>query len=140
VVVKVNDRGPFQKNRLIDLSYAAAAKLDIVAPGTGLVEVRAIDPRTYTRNEVASSPSVPEGGIRDFYIQVGAFSYRLNAEKLRNRLTVLNNVSANISKAVVDGRAFYRVRIGPLREVDVADRIVSSLDRLGIFNHRIVTN
>lgn len=140
VIVKVNDRGPFQKNRLIDLSYAAAAKLGIVATGTGLVEVKAIDPRTYRRNEVAAGPSAPEGGVQGFYIQVGAFSYRLNAEKLRDRLSILGNIAVNISETVVDGRPFYRVRIGPLIQVDVADRIVSSLDRLGIFDHRIVTN
>ncbi len=140
VIVKVNDRGPFQKNRLIDLSYAAAAKLGILSAGTGLVEVKAIDPATYRRNEVASGPSVPEGGIHDFYIQVGAFSYRQNAENLRNRLSVLDNVSVSISQTVVDGRAFFRVRIGPLRQVDAADRIVTSLDRLGVFDHRIVTH
>ena len=140
VIVKVNDRGPFQKNRLIDLSYAAATKLGIVAAGTGLVDVKAIDPRTYTQNEVASGPAVPEGGVQDFYIQIGAFSYRLNAERLRNRLGSLGGVAVIISETVVGGRSFYRVRIGPLRRIEVADRIVSSLDRLGIFDHRIVTN
>ena len=45
VTVKVNDRGPFHPDRLIDLSYVAAKKLGIIEKGTGLVEVRAIDPR-----------------------------------------------------------------------------------------------
>ena len=47
VVLRVNDRGPFHGNRVIDLSYTAAMKLDIVKEGTGLVEVRALDPRNY---------------------------------------------------------------------------------------------
>lgn len=47
VVLRVNDRGPFHGNRVIDLSYTAAMKLDIVKQGTGLVEVRALDPRNY---------------------------------------------------------------------------------------------
>ena len=47
IVVRVNDRGPFHDNRVIDLSYSAATKLDIVSQGTGLVEVRALDPRNY---------------------------------------------------------------------------------------------
>lgn len=47
VVVRVNDRGPFHQNRVIDLSYSAAAKLGIIREGTGLVEVRAIDPLNY---------------------------------------------------------------------------------------------
>ncbi len=49
LIVRVNDRGPFHDNRVIDLSYAAAGKLGILATGTGLVEVRAIDPRNYSR-------------------------------------------------------------------------------------------
>ncbi|EIL96277.1 rare lipoprotein A, partial [Rhodanobacter denitrificans] len=44
VIVRVNDRGPFHDNRLIDLSYAAAVKIGIWPKGTGLVEVRGIDP------------------------------------------------------------------------------------------------
>lgn len=47
VVLRVNDRGPFHGNRVIDLSYTAAKKLDIIREGTGLVEVRALDPRNY---------------------------------------------------------------------------------------------
>ena len=47
VILRVNDRGPFHANRVIDLSYSAAMKLDIVREGTGLVEVRALDPRNY---------------------------------------------------------------------------------------------
>ncbi len=52
IIVKINDRGPFKKNRIIDLSYAAAIKLDITRAGTGLVEVRTIDPRTNNRNTI----------------------------------------------------------------------------------------
>jgi rare lipoprotein A len=47
VIVRVTDRGPFHANRLIDLSYVAAAKLDILARGTGRVEVKSIDPRDH---------------------------------------------------------------------------------------------
>ena len=53
VVVRVNDRGPFHQNRVIDLSYSAAAKLGIIKEGTGLVEVRALDPLNY---QVAQIP------------------------------------------------------------------------------------
>lgn len=51
VVVRVNDRGPFHKGRVIDLSYAAATKLGILEKGTGRVEVEAIDPRTWSKNK-----------------------------------------------------------------------------------------
>jgi len=56
VIVKVNDRGPFKENRLIDLSYAAATKLGITDDGTGIVEVRAIDPATYSRGQPLTDP------------------------------------------------------------------------------------
>jgi len=49
IIVKINDRGPFKNNRIIDLSYAAAIKLGIAKAGTGLVEVRTIDPSTSRR-------------------------------------------------------------------------------------------
>lgn len=58
VIVRINDRGPFKDNRIIDLSYAAATKLGIAASGTGLVEVRALDPATYQH------PRQQKSGIR----------------------------------------------------------------------------
>jgi rare lipoprotein A len=72
IIVRINDRGPFHENRIIDLSYAAATKLGIVTTGTGLVEVRAIDPRmqatkpagTKTTNKpVKPKPVLPEGVV-----------------------------------------------------------------------------
>jgi len=66
IIVKINDRGPFKKNRIIDLSYAAAIKLDITKAGTGLVEVRAIDPAAIDQNEInrnqpaQTAPPVPK--------------------------------------------------------------------------------
>lgn len=145
VVVKVNDRGPFQKNRIIDLSYAAAAKLGIIRTGTGLVEVRAIDPRTYhEKNHTIQVKAGGAGGNNDgnpdFYIQVGAFSNLVNAEHLRMRLSDLTAGMVHISEADVQGMHVYRVRIGPLTNVDIADHIVAELERFGVFDHRIVVD
>jgi rare lipoprotein A len=61
VVVKINDRGPFVGNRIIDLSYTAAAKLGILADGTGLVEVRALDPR---RPDSAPAPLMAQASTK----------------------------------------------------------------------------
>ncbi len=55
IIVRINDRGPFHDNRIIDLSYAAATKLGIVTTGTGLVEVRAIDPRRQTTKPIPAT-------------------------------------------------------------------------------------
>ena len=81
VVVRINDRGPFVANRIIDLSYTAAAKLDMLREGTTLVEVRALTPAApdaLTRTAELPPP--------DLYIQAGAFADEVNAERLLARL------------------------------------------------------
>jgi len=143
VIVKVNDRGPFHENRIIDLSYTAAAKLDILARGTGLVEIRSIDPSADTvRQASAGETAVDVAGFPDqerteFYIQVGAFSQRINAEKMRDRLISLGEPPVTVNEITVNGEPIYRVRIGPIRDVMLADRIVSGLGSYGIHEHHI---
>lgn len=61
VIVKVNDRGPFHEDREIDLSYAAAARLDILGRGTGRVEVEAIDPVAWRAERQSDSSRNAEG-------------------------------------------------------------------------------
>ena len=139
VVVRVNDRGPFHENRIIDLSYAAASKLGIVATGTGLVEIRAIGPgqpaSPATRVAAPGPAAVPAPAPpadNQLYLQLGSFISRDNAESLRARLA-LNNVSdAAVLESTVDRKNIYRVRIGPLRSVEEADRLALQIDRLGI--------
>jgi len=141
IVVRVNDRGPFHENRIIDLSYAAATKLGIIARGTGLVELHAIDPDHYTASKrdapVRSDDNIAVAAPR-FYIQVGAFGELMNAENLRAKLAVLGSQLVNISQAVVSGKTLYRVRIGPLDSIDNADQIVTRLGDIGIAEHQIV--
>jgi rare lipoprotein A len=75
VVVRVNDRGPFLHNRLIDLSYAAAGKLGIVGQGTGLVEIETVGPGTSADTVVAQdSPSHTEGRVTTYAIDSGGGS------------------------------------------------------------------
>src|SRR5690606_30708971 len=76
VVVRVNDRGPFVANRIIDLSYSAAAKLDMLRDGTTLVEVRAITPGTDILTRAEQTPA------QALYLQAGAFSDERNARRL----------------------------------------------------------
>jgi len=150
IVVKVNDRGPFHGNRVIDLSWTAASKLGILAKGTGLVEVRAID-RSYTAGKSTARPAleapvtsvaVPKAqvGNNRFYIQVGAFSELVNAQKMYDKLAGFGNDLVTVSEAFVNGRPVYRVRIGPLDDFSVADRIVSNLGSYGISEHQITTD
>lgn len=144
VTVRVNDRGPFHDNRIIDLSYAAASKLGIAATGTGMVELRALEPgqsptpATRVASGEPANPALPSAaptaapGNNQLYLQLGSFISRDNAESLRARLA-LNNVSdAAVLESTVDRRNIYRVRIGPLPSVEEADRLAIRIDRLGI--------
>ncbi|MDD3518520.1 MAG: septal ring lytic transglycosylase RlpA family protein [Chromatiales bacterium] len=142
VVVRINDRGPFAKNRIIDLSYTAAQKLDMVRKGTALVEVRALDPG---QPDPGAAPvyvdaGQPLGGHRIF-VQVGAFSSEQNAERLRANLASHTLGSVRLFQAQVPGQgAVYRVRIGPLASVDQADRLTQELERIGHGDYRIVVD
>ena len=156
VVVRINDRGPFHDNRLIDLSYAAAMKLDIVRTGTGLVEVEAIDPAApatrQTRAPAITAPvserpaSRPRPDRRarvrrqpELYLQVGAFSSRTNAEQLQRRLAATAPAGKlRISKGVSNNRPIYRVRIGPLETVELADSLARNLMQHGIESPHVV--
>lgn len=144
-VVKVNDRGPFKNNRIIDLSYAAALKIGIVGPGTGLVEVQAVDPRAPRvkraegqGNTAPEDARGPVAAAKRFFLQVGAFVNRDNAERLRNRLAGAIDRTVAINEGTSSGRSVYRVWIGPLVSVDVADRLVQDLAKLGIDEHHVV--
>ncbi len=111
VIVKVNDRGPFVDDRLIDLSYVAAAKLGIAQSGTGRVKVRAID---VGRGSMAvAKESKAKARV---YLQVGAFSQRYNAAKLKNTLIRQRFSNVHIHKPDSSDDSLYRVRIGPVRD------------------------
>lgn len=146
IIVKVNDRGPFHENRIIDLSYTAAIKLDIVKKGTGLVEIRTVGPGQVTsvRKNIAAPVETAtrssDSNSNSFYIQVGSFSSPANAENLKYTLEPLGSNLVNVTQAVVSGDTLYRVRIGPLNDIDQADSIVSDLSKYGVYEHRIVTN
>lgn len=139
VTVKVNDRGPFHENRIIDLSYTAAAKLDIMANGTGWVEIKAIDPAAYSKGStpVKAAAPVAHQSFPGFYIQVGAFSKHVNAQNLSQKLQALGSL-VTIHETVVNGQPLYRVRVGPISEIEQADRLVARLYEYGVTEHHIV--
>ncbi len=144
IIVKVNDRGPFHENRIIDLSYTAATKLDIVKNGTGLVEIRAVGPgQTVAVDSTNGAPVESTSTVKNedgFYIQVGSFSNLNNAEGLKQKLAPIGKNKININEVVVSGNTLYRVRIGPLTDIEQADAIVSNLTNYDVNEHRIVTN
>jgi rare lipoprotein A len=133
IVVRINDRGPFKKDRLIDLSYAAARELGMIGPGTALVDVQALtDSGNSAGNAVATGPP---GRL---FVQLGAFGDLVNAERLKQRLA-----SQGFSNVVIrydaGGRpARYRVRLGPIADSQEYDAIVSRVERLDLRGPRLV--
>ncbi|MGB5511910.1 MAG: septal ring lytic transglycosylase RlpA family protein [Woeseiaceae bacterium] len=161
VIVRVNDRGPFAHNRIIDLSYAAAIKLDMIRDGTSLVEVTAINfdepgfdepgsdrptrqavppdppPSAVVANEAPAPQAAPAGQVNNaqesrIYVQVGAFGDRANAER---RLAMLWSAGINDAFIYEDhtgDAALLRVRIGPVNDVLQYDLLVKELETIGI--------
>ncbi len=127
VILRVNDRGPFHRNRLIDLSYVAAKKLGITATGTGVVEVEAINPTQYSasQNNRNTASHAANAGFK-IYLQAGAFSQQQNAHYLQTRI---NNLGLALATQVKFDpyQKLYKVRIGPFGSVDTADSISETL-------------
>ncbi len=140
IVVKVNDRGPFHSNRVIDLSYVAAKKLGIMAEGTGVVEVRAITAKgpTLRRQEIRVA-SIRERPL-NFFLQIGAFEDRGNADRLRSRLNGVLRETVAIERKMEAAKVLYRVKVGPISSVDVADKIVDKLLSIGLSKPYVVLN
>lgn len=138
VVVKVNDRGPFLHNRVIDLSYAAAYKLGIVATGTGLVEVTALEPGVPERKTASQVPvsSRTVSGVK-LFVQFGAFSIRSNAENLQRKLYG-DGFNPTMELGLHDGRHIYRVRIGPYHLVSDVDQVTLNAQQNGYETKLIV--
>jgi rare lipoprotein A len=153
VVVRVNDRGPFVDNRIIDLSYTAAAKLDMLRNGTAMVEVRTVDageapreagPVTLTAAAVLNAVTTPAAAATPalsvaappanpiLYVQAGAFADPANADRLLMKLKKSSFDNAFIRGTTVSGRSLYRVRIGPVPDVADYDRVVAALESIGV--------
>lgn len=138
VIVMVNDRGPFHDNRLIDLSYSAATKLGIVSKGTGAVEVRAITVGATPVATVSRVQYPPQTGAVGLYLQVGAFSASASAEKLRLKVQQQIGDAVLIVPFENSEGYLYKVRVGPLANVEYGDSLASRLVELGFNDVHIV--
>jgi rare lipoprotein A len=148
-VLKVNDRGPFAKSRILDVSRRAAQVLGYEKSGTAHVRVQAYPVRTDKKGlppVIARSdgdethwgePTYTELA-RDtrVFVQAGAFSSRSGAERVRDQLARVG--AATVSSVQVDGRPLYRVRLGPMASVTQADDILGRVKALGHSAARVV--
>jgi rare lipoprotein A len=131
--VRINDRGPFVGNRILDLSYAAARVLGAI--GAGVIKVRLLvmagpveAPTVALASTPASAPPVRE---RVFTIQVGAFSTQERASALQRQLPSPDAAVSSIQVAELGGRTIYRVRVGRFTGRAEAEEYARRLSALG---------
>ena len=155
VVVRINDRGPFVGDRIIDLSYTAAHKLDMTRKGTALVEVRVIEPGDDAPPALpppimaatgaptpkpASAPATDNTrpapssavGVSSRFLQTGSFSARANAEAMRQRLADAGIRNTLVREAQIGERTVFRVQVGPFDAALEAEDMIERLRIAGI--------
>jgi rare lipoprotein A len=162
VVVRINDRGPFVGDRIIDLSYTAAAKLDMLTAGTAPVEVRVISPTARASGSaqppmpsaapmpapvtpppappvsVVDAPAAQQPGPPPMFIQAGVFADHENARRRVESLLAAGVELASLDE-VGGQRTLHRVLVGPFASVEEFDLNMARLRKLGIRDARMLT-
>jgi rare lipoprotein A len=163
VILRVNDRGPFARNRIIDVSKLGAQKLGFERQGTARVRVELL--QAETRSAIAQMRGAPAHILvadtavnpinrkvlvestmpatvpvinpgQSIYIQTGAFGLRENADKVVQQLQAIH--STVVSPTMINDKPLYRVRVGPFESVDVADRYLAEVRASGYNDARVV--
>lgn len=140
-VVRINDRGPFVKGRIIDLSYAAAKEIGLIGPGVGDVKIVALGKEVgRLKSESGSRPMVELTDLQkgDFTIQVGAFEDKENALKLADRLKVIFDyvhIAVYVDK---DRKTLYKVHVSRTKTLTQAGEIEKRLENMGFTEAFIV--
>lgn len=161
VVVRINDRGPFHDNRLIDLSYTAAYKLDVLkgvtpvtveavlpdlAPSSFAAQAaeQVVEPATRTAAVAAAQAATPPaaeaskpGGA--YYLQLGAFSSQARANEMLDRITArLSRSFPGVMRLAVDG--LYKVHAGPFATLEDAEQAASQLrEKMGLSSFKVMS-
>lgn len=128
LAVRVNDRGPFVADRIIDLSYGSARKLDIVGAGTARVQVVAlVEGKAGEGGAPVPSRPLPDFTRGVFYAQAGAFAEPANASRVMESLTALNHKVRLQPHTAPDGTRLTRVQVGPFGDMDSARTALAAL-------------
>lgn len=135
VIVRINDRGPFHGDRVMDLSYAAAKKLDLAQAGTGAVEIKAIAPE----QALAQLQNTAEQQQKNVYLQVGSFGTKKKAQKLQNKIVSHHLPLPEILPSTHKGSTLYKVQMGPIDSQSGIHRLNIQLAKLGITATQFVT-
>lgn len=129
VEVKINDRGPFVEGRIIDLSYGAARRLDMIEKGLALVRLEVLSTpadQPVPRPDIAALPQK-----KSRWITVGSFSLEKNAGWMRDNLASHFD-SVTISRVTLGEKTYFRVQIGPYSSTEESDRAEKTLESMGL--------
>lgn len=142
IVVRVNDRGPFIGDRIIDLSFAGATKLGVIEPGTAEVEISVLSSSESKNRPVVRTIALVEKTAKDvpLFVQLGSFGNQLNAQNLMRGLHDSDEPKAKIYKLTNAKGVFYRVRLGPLYDIDEANLVILRLKKKGFETSRVVVH
>ncbi len=155
VIVRVNDRGPFHGDRLIDLSYAAAKKLGYQGRGTARVEVAAITVRPDGSMMLAGKPFTPGtggdsaavadrrspvAGSEALFVQLGSFSSPDPAEMLSHQVRSQISSPTRVRSVDTASGRYHRVQVGPFRDADEAERAQRLLEARGYSQTLLLTD
>ncbi|HJL79597.1 MAG: septal ring lytic transglycosylase RlpA family protein [Gammaproteobacteria bacterium] len=141
VIVKVNDRGPFVDDRLIDLSYAAAKKIEMLDSGTSPVRIYAVSEAEaanfFKKNDksifsISLFEKIVNRNKRSITLQVGAFSSLDGASSLKKKIESLGVKNVFISAARSKRKTFHRVRVGPVKTTKEYEEAIRKLGSLSL--------
>lgn len=125
-VVRVNDRGPFVRGRVIDLSYKAARIIGAVKKGTARVQIVALAERNKGKNGRPGDLIYSDLDAGEFYVQIGAFGQKINAIQLQKRFTEAGHTTV-IQKYLSSKSILYRVQVYAGKEIHQAERAETAL-------------
>lgn len=135
VIVRINDRGPYHGNRVLDLSYTAAKKLGIHKTGTGMVEIKALTPEQALPQLQAAATKQR----KQVYLQLGTFGNPKKAVKLQNKIVAHHLPQPEILSSTYKNSTLYKVQMGPIKSVDNANKLNEQLAEIGITQTQFVT-
>ena len=133
ITVRINDRGPFVKERIIDLSYDSAKALGLIGPGTALVELEAMGVlMEEEENGRRTTRLIQEIDYRKgpFMVQIGAFKEIENAHRLKERM-LADYQEVEVAETLIKGERFFRVRINCRQQLNEALRLQKELEIKG---------
>ncbi|MFA5983966.1 MAG: septal ring lytic transglycosylase RlpA family protein [Methylococcaceae bacterium] len=135
VIVRINDKGPFHGNRVMDLSYSAAKKIGIHESGTGMVKITAIP-------QEQALPMLQASAARQakhVFLQVGAFKNKHQAEKLQSIIASHQLPEPKILASTYKKASIYKVQMGPIPPSENAKVLSEQLAQIGITETQFVT-